>query len=205
MNSKNWVDDLLGGMTAMLVALPSSIAFGVLAYSTLGPAYASMGAMAGLLGAAAMGLVTPLIGRTAGLIAAPCAPAAAVLTAMMVELSAGHDGVPGLAPDAILPLVALAALIAALLQVAYGLLRGGSLIKFIPYPVVTGYLSGVGLIIALAQLPKVLGLASGTTLWQGLLDPGHWRMESLVVGITTIVMMIIAPRITQRIPAAIMG
>jgi SulP family sulfate permease len=204
-NSKNWVDDLLGGMTAMLVALPSSIAFGVLAYSTLGPAYASMGAMAGLLGAAAMGLVTPLIGRTAGLIAAPCAPAAAVLTAMMVELSADHDGISGLAPDAIIPLVALAALIAALLQVAFGLLRGGSLIKFIPYPVITGYLSGVGVIIALAQLPKVLGLPSGTHLWQGLLDPGHWRMESLVVGITTIVMMIIAPRITQRIPAAIMG
>jgi SulP family sulfate permease len=204
-NSKNWVDDVLGGMTAMLVALPSSIAFGVLAYSTLGPEYAGMGAMAGLLGAAAMGLVTPWIGRTAGLIAAPCAPSAAVLTAMMVELSAGRDGGPGLSADAILPLVALAALIAALLQISYGLLRGGSLIKFIPYPVVTGYLSGVGVIIALAQLPKVLGLPSGTHLWQGLLDPGHWRMESLVVGIATIVMMVIAPRITQRIPAAIMG
>ncbi len=199
------MDDVLGGITAMLVALPSSIAFGVLAYSNLGPEYAGMGAMAGLLGAAALGLVTPWIGRTAGLIAAPCAPAAAVLTAMMVELSAGRNGGPGLSADAILPLVALAALVAALLQITFGLLRGGSLIKFIPYPVVTGYLSGVGLIIALAQLPKVLGLPSGTNLWQGLLDPGHWRMESLVVGIATIVMMVIAPRITQRIPAAIIG
>ncbi|HSC75216.1 MAG TPA: hypothetical protein VLB90_03135, partial [Pseudomonadales bacterium] len=111
----NIVGDILGGMTAMLVALPSSIAFGVLAYSTLGPAYASMGAMAGLLGAAAMGLATPWIGRTAGLIAAPCAPAAAVLTAMMVELSTGHDNVTGLSAGAVLPLVALAALMAALL------------------------------------------------------------------------------------------
>ncbi len=135
------MDDVLGGITAMLVALPSSIAFGVLAYSNLGPEYAGMGAMAGLLGAAALGLVTPWIGRTAGLIAAPCAPAAAVLTAMMVELSAGRNGGPGLSADAILPLVALAALVAALLQITFGLLRGGSLIKFIPYPVVTGYLS----------------------------------------------------------------
>jgi SulP family sulfate permease len=203
--NKNWVGDILGGMTAMLVALPSSIAFGVLAYSTLGAEYAGMGAMAGLLGAAAMGLVTPLIGRTAGLIAAPCAPAAAVLTTLMLELSTGHDGIPGLAPETILPLVALTALLSGLLQVSYGLLRGGSLIKFIPYPVVTGYLSGVGLIIALAQLPKVLGLPSGTPLWQGLADPSHWRMESLVIGAATVVMMVMAPRITQRIPAAIMG
>lgn len=199
------VGDILGGITAMLVALPSSIAFGVLAYSTLGANYAGIGAMAGLLGAAAMGLVTPLIGRTAGLIAAPCAPAAAVLTTLMLELSNGHNGIPGMAPDAILPLVALAALLSALLQIAYGLLRGGSLIKFIPYPVVTGYLSGVGLIIALAQLPKVLGLPSGTHLWQALIDTGHWRMESIVVGAATIIMMVVAPRITQRIPAAIMG
>ncbi|HQQ75532.1 MAG TPA: SulP family inorganic anion transporter, partial [Pseudomonadales bacterium] len=203
--SKNWVGDILGGITAMLVALPSSIAFGVLAYSTLGPEYASMGAMAGLLGAAAMGLATPWIGRTAGLIAAPCAPAAAVLTTMMIELSTDHDGVTGLAADAILRLVALAALIAALLQITYGLLRGGSLIKFIPYPVVTGYLSGVALIIAIAQLPKVLGLPSGSHLWQGLFDPAHWRMESLLVGTVTIVLMALAPRFTQRVPAAIIG
>lgn len=195
----------MGGVTAMLVALPSSIAFGVLAYSTLGPAYAGVGAMAGLLGAAALGLMAPGIGRTAGLIAAPCAPAAAVLTALMTELSAGHDGVGGLSADAILPLVALTALIAALLQVSYGLLRGGSLIKFIPYPVVTGYLSGVGLIIALAQLPKVLGLPAHAHLAQALFDPSQWRSESLIVGIVTIVTMAVAPRITQRAPAAIIG
>lgn len=204
-NSPSWVGDLLGGITAMLVALPSSIAFGVLAYSTLGPGYASAGAMAGLLGAAAMGLVTPLIGRTAGLIAAPCAPAAAVLSIMMLELSTGHENIPGLAPSAVLPLVALTALLAALLQISYGLLRGGSLIKFIPYPVVTGYLSGVGLIIALAQLPKVLGLPAGIHLWQGLLSPAQWQMESLAVGIVTVTLMSLAPRITQKIPAAIVG
>ncbi|HSC76405.1 MAG TPA: SulP family inorganic anion transporter, partial [Pseudomonadales bacterium] len=82
---------------------------------------------------------------------------------------------------------------------------GGSLIKFIPYPVVTGYLSGVALIIAIAQLPKVLGLPSGTHLWPGLFDPAHWHMESLVVGAVTIALMALAPRATQRIPAAIIG
>lgn len=195
---------MLGGLTAMLVALPSSIAFGVLAYTSLGAEYASTGAMAGLLGAASLGLVAPWIGRTAGLIAAPCAPAAAVLAASMTELSIGHTSTP-LPPSTVLALTALTALLAALLQMAYGLLRGGSLIKFIPYPVVTGYLSGVGLIIALAQLPKVLGLPAGVSLWIGLQDPSQWQLASLLTGIITVTVTLTAPRITQRVPAAIIG
>lgn len=197
--------EILGGLTAMLVALPSSIAFGVLAYSALGPAYAGAGAMAGLFGAAALGLVAPAIGRTAGLVAAPCAPAAAVLAALMTELSTPHDGSAGLSAQAVLSLVALTALVAALLQVAYGVLRGGGLIKFIPYPVVAGYLSCVGLIIALAQLPKVLGTGSGLPLLHALLDPSQWRAESVIIGLVTIITMATAPRITQRAPAAVIG
>ena len=73
----SWVGDLWGGLAAMLVALPSSIAFGVLVYTMLGPEYAGQGAIAGIFGAAALGIVAPLIGRTGGLISAPCAPAAA--------------------------------------------------------------------------------------------------------------------------------
>ena len=61
----------------MLVALPSSIAFGVLTFTVMGPEYAGAGAMAGILGAAALGLVTPLFGRTAGLSTAPCFPVSA--------------------------------------------------------------------------------------------------------------------------------
>jgi SulP family sulfate permease len=205
LKSYSLIDDVLGGVTAMLVALPSSIAFGVLAYSTLGAEYAGMGAMAGMIGAAALGITAPLIGRTPGLIAAPCAPSAAVLSALMLELTAGKDGYAGLSPELILPLIALMALLAAGLQILYGVLGGGNLIKFIPYPVVTGYLSGVGVIIALTQLPKVFGLPSGTSLWHGLLDPALWRWESLLIGCTTIGLMIAAPFLTSRIPAAIVG
>src|SRR5262249_2318642 len=73
--------DFWGGFAAMLVVLPSSVAFGIMVYTALGPEYAGRGAMAGLLGAAALGVVAPIVGRTAGLISTPCAPAAAVLSA----------------------------------------------------------------------------------------------------------------------------
>jgi SulP family sulfate permease len=192
--------DLWGGLAAMLVALPSSIAFGVLVFSAIDPGLAGQGALFGMLGAAAMGLFAPFFGRTPALISAPCAPSAAVLAGLAATLVAAK-----LEPDRIIGLLALTALLSALLQILYGVLKGGRFIKYIPYPVVSGYLSGVGLIIALGQLPKLLGLPSGAGLLHGLMEPGLWKWPGIVVGITTIVGMVFAPRITRRVPAAIIG
>lgn len=203
-DQSSWTGDLWGGLAAMLVALPSSIAFGVTTYTAMGTEYAGMGAMAGILGAAALGMVAPLVGRTQGLISAPCAPSAAVLSALVAGLLSGKMGT-GFSPAAIFPLLALTALFSAGLQILYGTIGGGRLIKFIPYPVVSGYLSGVGLIIALGQLPKLFGIPKGTTLFRGLAFPAVWKWEGLVVGITTIVLMIVASRITKKIPAAVIG
>jgi SulP family sulfate permease len=196
--------DFWGGLAAMLVALPSSVAFGIVVYTTLGSEYAGHGAIAGLTGAAAIGIAAPLCGRTAGLISAPCAPAAAVLSALITGLLAGSAGVR-LEPAAILPLVALTALLAAGLQILYGLLGGGKLIKFIPYPVVSGYLSAVGVLIALGQLPRLFGIPKGTPLLQGLLAPAAWKWQGLAVGVVTMTVMFLAPRATRRVPAAILG
>ena len=102
-------------------------------------------------------------------------------------------------------LLALTALFAGLLQMSYGLLRGGQLIKYIPYPVVSGYMSGVGLIIALGQLPKLLGLSKDTQLLAGLISFQLWRWPGIVVGVVTIIVMVLAPRVTTRVPAAILG
>lgn len=188
----------------MLVALPSSIAFGVLTYTALGEQYAGLGAMAGMLGAAALGVVSPLVGRTAGLVSAPCAPSAAVLSALIVSLMTGATG-HEFSPESILPLMALTAFLAALLQILYGVMGGGRLIKFIPYPVVSGYLSGVGVLIALGQIPKLLGLPKDTPLLHGLLTPSIWKWQGLVVGLVTIVMMALAGKITDKLPLAIIG
>ncbi len=196
--------DLWGGLAAMLVALPSSIAFGIATYTVMGLEHAAEGALAGMLGAAALGLVSALAGRSKGIISAPCAPAAAVLSASIADLAAGKFGAP-LTHDRILPLLALTALLAALLQILYGTLKWGRLIKFIPYPVVSGYLSAVGIIIALGQLPKLLGLPKGTPLGKGLLAPGLWRWESLAVGVATMVLVFVAPKLTAKVPAAIVG
>jgi SulP family sulfate permease len=200
----SWTDDMWGGLAAMLVALPSSVAFGILVYTAFGQEYAGQGAMAGLLGAAALGIVAPLCGRTGGLISAPCAPAAAILTALITGLISGANG-SRIEPAAIMPLMALTVLLSALFQTLYGIIGGGRLIKFIPYQVVTGYLSGVGLLIAIGQLPKLLGLPKGIDLTEGILSPELWKWQGLVVGIVTMAVMALAPMVTRKIPAVILG
>ncbi|MGR9013527.1 MAG: SLC26A/SulP transporter family protein [Gammaproteobacteria bacterium] len=195
-----FINEIWGGLAAMLVALPSSIAFGVLVFSVISPQMIGEGAFVGMIGAAAMGLAAPLFGRTPALISAPCAPAAAILSGLAIELVG-----QGMDAHRITGLLALTALLAGFLQVLYGLLKGGRLIKFIPFPVVSGYLSGVGVIIALGQMPKLLGLPKGIELGQGLLSPDVWQWPGIVVGLITIIAMLIAPRITQKMPAAIMG
>jgi len=193
--------ELWGGLASMLVALPSSIAFGVLVYTAIGPELAGDGALAGIIGAAVLGIVAPLVGRNGGFITAPCAPAAAVLSAMTAGLAANGEA----SADRILGLLALTALMSALFQVLYGVARAGRLIKFIPYQVVSGYLSGVALVIALGQLPKLLGLPKDVSLGRGLVSPQLWSWTGIAVGLVTIVAMAAAPRLTQRIPAAILG
>ena len=193
--------DLWGGLAAMLVALPSSLAFGVLIYSALGPDHAGEGALAGIVGAAVLGIVAPLVGRNGGFITAPCAPAAAVMSALAAEFAARGD----LSVARVTALLALTALLSALLQLVYGALRAGGLIKFIPYQVVSGYLSGVALVIAFGQLPKLLGLPKGVTLASGLAAPDLWNWSGIGVGLVTIAVMFAAPRFTERVPAAILG
>ncbi|MBL0075609.1 MAG: SLC26A/SulP transporter family protein [Rhodocyclaceae bacterium] len=196
----NLSGDLWGGLAAMLVALPAAIAFGVAIYSVVGSAQTGLGALAGILGATALGLIAPAFGGTRRLITAPCAPAAAVLSAFAIE--AVHNGT---ALDSTILMLSILALVAGLLQILFGLLHLGRLIKYMPFPVVSGYLSGVGLIMIGSQFPKFLGTPSGQTFWSALVDYQHWRWQGMLVGAITIIVMVVAPKFTKLIPGAILG
>ncbi|BAO31013.1 SLC26A/SulP transporter family protein [Sulfuritalea hydrogenivorans] len=197
---ENLAGDFWGGLAAMLVALPSAIAFGVTIYASLGGSYAAYGALAGILGATAMGLVASSMGGTNRLISAPCAPAAAVLTAFAIErIQQGVDAA------AVAVLLAALGLTAGVLQVIFGSIGLGRLIKYMPYPVVSGYLSGVGLYIISGQVPKFLGAPAGTHLGHALASPALWVWQGMAVGAATMLAMLFAPRLTQRVPAAILA
>ncbi|MEN9712316.1 MAG: hypothetical protein RLY90_577 [Pseudomonadota bacterium] len=199
-NSTHWSGDAWGGFAAMLVALPSAIAFGVTIFSPMGSDFAAKGALSGMLGVAALGLIAAALGGTQRLISAPCAPAAAVLSALTIQMMQVHSDAAS-----ILLTLFLVSIASALVQISMGLLRIGELIKFMPFPVVSGYLSGVGFVIVLSQLPKWLALPKEMPLLQGVLTPSIWQTPSLLIGIATAAVMLAGPRLSRQVPAVIQG
>lgn len=200
LNGRQAPGDFWGGLAAMLVVLPASIAFGVTVYSAIGPTYAAYGAIAGIVGATVIGLVAATLGGTDRLISAPCAPAAAVLAAFAIELVR-----QGVASSVIVLLMIMLGVIAGLIQILLGFVGIGRLIRYIPYPVVSGYLSAVGLIIIGSQIPRFVGAAPDTQWWDIIVSPQTWDWRAVTVGCATVCVALLAPRITQKVPSTILG
>ncbi|WP_158839934.1 SulP family inorganic anion transporter [Polaribacter sp. L3A8] len=135
--------DVFGGITAGIVALPLALAFGV--SSGLGPS-------AGLYGAIFISFFAALFGGTNTQISGPTAPMTAVSMVVIAGLIAANDGDLSKALPAILTVF----LLAGLFQIGLGLIGLGKYIRYIPYPVVSGFMTAIGLIILLTQvLPSV--------------------------------------------------
>ena len=136
--------DIFGGLTAGIVALPLALAFGV--SSGLGPT-------AGLYGAIFLSFFAALLGGTNTQISGPTAPMTAVSMVIISTLIAANDG----SVEKALPIILAVFILAGLMQVALGFLKLGKYIRYIPYPVVSGFMTAIGLIILITQLLPVLG------------------------------------------------
>ena len=140
---KHFKGDLFGGLTAGIVALPLALAFGV--SSGLGPAE-------GLYGAIMISFFAALFGGTSTQISGPTAPMTAVSMVVIAGIVAANDG----NIDKALPTILIVFFLAGLIQVGLGLLGIGKYIRYIPYPVVSGFMTAIGVIILLTQiLPSV--------------------------------------------------
>lgn len=136
--------DIFGGLTAGIVALPLALAFGV--SSGLGPT-------AGLYGAIFLSFFAALLGGTNTQISGPTAPMTAVSMVIIGTLIAANDG----SVEKALPIILAVFLLSGLMQVGLGFLKFGKYIRYIPYPVVSGFMTAIGLIILITQLLPVLG------------------------------------------------
>ena len=144
---KNIKGDTLGGITAGIVALPLALAFGV--QSGLGPS-------AGLYGAIFIGFFAALFGGTNTQISGPTAPMTAVSMVIVAGIIAANEGDIARA----LPFILIVFLLAGLIQIAMGMLRLGGYIRYIPYPVVSGFMTAIGLMILFTQMLPVLGYST---------------------------------------------
>ncbi len=141
---KHFKGDFFGGITAGIVALPLALAFGV--SSGLGPS-------AGLYGAIFIGFFAALFGGTNTQISGPTAPMTAVSMVIIAGVIAQSDGDVNKALPAILTIF----LLAGLMQVVLGLIGLGKYIRYIPYPVVSGFMTAIGVIIIVTQILPSLG------------------------------------------------
>ena len=196
-----WPSEALPAFAAMLVAVPAAIANGLVMYAPLGAAGTAAGAMAGLVGAVALGIVAPIAGGTPRLVSAP-SPAAA---AFMAVLAGDLLRTGAVLPDRLPAQLVLVILVAGVVQLALGALRGGRLVKFLPYPVVAGYLAGAGLLILYIQLPKMLGVAAGMSAWASVSTPSAWKGPAVVVSGVTLGVALLAPKVTRKVPATLVG
>lgn len=140
--------DFFGGITAGIVALPLALAFGQ---------QTELGAAAGLFGAIFIGFFASLFGGTGSQISGPTAPMTAVSYLVIADIIQSFDGVL----EKALPTILLVFFLAGVLQIVLGVLGVGRYIRYIPYPVVSGFMTGIGVIIIITQLFPVMGYNPG--------------------------------------------
>lgn len=187
--------DLFGGVTAGIVALPLAMAFGV---------QSGMGAEAGLYGAIGIGFIAALFGGTATQVSGPTGPMT-VISSIVIATAIERSG----SLEAGFATIILIFFLAGVFQIVFGFVQLGKLVQFIPYPVVSGFMSGIGLIIIILQIFPMMGHKSPTKILQVFSDLSvplqsvNW--QAVLIGSITIAIIYLFPRITKAVPSALVA
>ena len=232
---RNLKGDILGGITAAVVALPLALAFGEAALGDGGAIY-------GLYGAVIAGFFAALLGGTPAQVSGPTGPMSVTVGSIVATLVAADidQQVSGGLQET-LPYVMGAVVIGGLFQILFGILRLGRYITLVPYSVVSGFMSGIGVIILLLQIGPLIGIKTNgsvisrlVTLKEKLFDPSlanvdqigntcsTWHFHigginlipnfcqtseaSIIIGLMTLAIVFLTPRkISQWIPSPLIA
>ncbi|MGP0566673.1 MULTISPECIES: SulP family inorganic anion transporter [unclassified Nitrospina] len=186
----NWRGDMAGGISAGIVGIPLALAFG--AQSGLGP-------VAGFYGAIALSLVASVSGGTPTQISGPTGPML-VVAALVVSGSIEQAG----SLEAALPTIIATFFFSGVMQALFGVLRFGKYIRYIPYPVVSGFMTGIGIIIILLQIFPLVGKESPKGIHNILLGLPQlftdFNFEAAGLGLVTVAIIFLFPKITRTVP-----
>ena len=194
-NLKLTKGDFFGGLTAGIVALPLALAFGV---------QSGLGAAAGLYGAIFLGFFAAIFGGTPSQISGPTGPMTVISSAAIALFIAKAGSIE----SAIGPIV-LCFVLGGVIQILMGVIKIGSLIKYIPYPVISGFMSGIGVIIILLQLFPAIGQASPKTTVDVVTEivPALQRIDiwALFYTALTIAIIYLFPKVTKAVPSTLVA
>lgn len=205
-----WPHELRGALNATALMLPFVLSYGFIAFGGLG-AYGAQATQAGL-GAAVTsivlgGLLLALVGRLPLPSASPSVSNCLIVAsgvATWLRDPALQPGAPG-GLAALLALVGLAVVGAGVLQVAMGLLRAGRLVRYVPQPVLAGFMNGVAVLIVLSQLAPALGVDVIRLAGDGIAALAGWQPLALGVTLVTAALAWGAGRLTPRLPSALLA
>ncbi len=192
----NFKGDLFGGLTAGIVALPLALAFGE---------QTELGAIAGLYGAIALAILAALLGGTPTQISGPTAPMT-VVSALIIADAIQYAGDMSIA----FPIIIATFFLAGGIEALMGVIRLGKYIKYIPYPVVSGFMSGIGVIIVITQIFPFFGVSAPAGGPLGTIRDIHKIPEiinfwSVSTALVTIAIIYLFPRITKAVPSALIA
>jgi len=195
LNFKHIKGDFFGGITAGIVALPLALAFGV---------QSGMGAIAGLYGAMVLGIFAALFGGTETQVSGPTGPmtvVSAMVIASAIEVSGSLQAGMGI--------VIASFFLAGGFQILFGLFKIGKYIKYIPYPVLSGFMTGIGVIIILFQIYPFLGHVSENNtvdIFLNISNPvSALNIYSVGLGLLTMLIIYLFPKINKSIPSALVA
>lgn len=205
--TNNIKGDVFGGITAGIVALPLALAFGIQAFGGVdSPEASSIGVLAGLVGATLLGFFAALFGGTHSQISGPTGPMTVITASIVSGAWASSQG----NISAVLLSMSLAGIFCGLFQVLFGLIRIGKYVRYIPYPVLSGFMSGIGVIIILQQLYPIIGKKSPASTLDMILNFPATIAEgisvpALLLGLACIALIILVPKVTKKVPATLVA
>ncbi|MDD9195283.1 SulP family inorganic anion transporter [Aliivibrio sp. S3MY1] len=193
--SVNFKGDLFGGVTTAIISLPLALAFGVAS---------GAGAEAGLWGAIMVGLFASLFGGSSTLISEPTGPMTVIMTAVLTSMVAKY-------PETGLAMTFTVVMMAGAFQILLGTLKLGKYITLMPYSVISGFMSGIGVILIILQLSPLLGHAAPVGGVIGTLTAlpdtlAHLDIKELFLGVLTLGVLFLFPQQYRKyVPAQLVA
>ncbi|HAS6884846.1 TPA: STAS domain-containing protein [Vibrio parahaemolyticus] len=191
----NFKGDIFGGVTTAIISLPLALAFG---------AASGAGAEAGLWGAIMVGLFASLFGGSNTLISEPTGPMTVIMTAVLTSMMAKY-------PETGMAMTFTVVMMAGAFQILLGTLKMGKYVTLMPYSVISGFMSGIGVILIILQLSPLLGHAAPTGGVLGTLSAlpetiSNLKFNELFLGLLTLGILFFFPKKYRKyVPAQLVA
>ena len=203
----NLKGDFSGSLSAAIITLPMAIGYGIIAFAPIGIHFAPQAALLGIYTTIFGAFIAAFLGGTPLQITGPKAPLTLILSTLIASLCVK---IPGTVENREIIIVGLAALCVAsagIFQVLFGVLRLGNLIKFVPFPVISGFMNGIAILLIVKQLKPLIGMDRHVSVLKLLSDLSSFQPVTLAVGLTTIIVLFLAKKYNKIkiIPASLMG